>query len=118
MIKKRHSLKKLNKDKNKNMDRSSGIKVGAKRFILFAATGILAGSSIFMTVVAATSSVEVASLRERQKVLAAEKRNMENTLAESLSVSDLEEKSGDMGYTEPINLVYIKSSDTVAANLP
>lgn len=82
------------------------------------ATGILAASSIAMTVVAATSSVEVASLREKANQLSMEKRNMENTLAESLSISDLEEKSGEMGYARPANLVYIPETETVAANLP
>lgn len=91
---------------------------GARHIALFVVGGVLAVSSVFMTVVVATSSVEVASLREKEKILLAEKRNMENTLADSYSVSDLETKGGAMGYSKPSNLVYISGSEEVAINLP
>lgn len=90
----------------------------AKHLVLFIVGGVLAASSVLMTVVAATSSVEVASLREKEKALLAEKRSMENTLAGSFSVNDLELKSSSMGYSKPSNLVYISGSEEVAINLP
>lgn len=109
-------IRKLNKQNQKIVKGRSVINY--KRCIITGATGILAISSIFMTVVAATSSVEVASLREKEKILFQEKRNMENIIAESLSINDLEAKSSEMGYKEPANLVYIPETETVAANLP
>lgn len=90
----------------------------AKHAVLFVVGCVLAASSILMTVVAATSSIEIASLREKEKTLLADKRTMENTLAGSLSVSDLEIKGGEMGYSKPLNLVYISGSEEVAINLP
>lgn len=95
-----------------------GKQFSAKHLALFVVGGVLAASSVLMTVVAATSSVEVASLREKEKMLLTEKRNMENVLADSYSVSDLEVKSGTMGYSKPSNLVYISGSEEVAINLP
>lgn len=102
----------LNK-KDKNV-----VKKDFKKYILFTVLGVLAMSSVFMTVETATSSVEVASLKQKEDTLSLEKRNLENTLAKSLSMSDLEEKSTEMGYTKPANMVYITGSKETAAKLP
>lgn len=90
----------------------------ATKLTLFAVAGILAISSIFMTVETATSSVEVSNLREKESQLLTERRNLENTLAQSLSMSDLQQKGSEMGYTEPANLVYVSGDSGAVAKLP
>lgn len=81
--------------------------------------GVLAVSSIFMTVETATSGVEVSDLRQKEAELSMEKRNLEGTLMQSLSVNDLESKSGEMGFAKPTAMVYVsESQEAVAANLP
>lgn len=86
--------------------------------ILFAVAATLALSSILMTVETATSSVEVSNLRDREKKLLNERRNLENVLAQSLSMNDLEQKGSEMGYAEPSNLVYLSGDSEVVAKLP
>lgn len=91
---------------------------GITKYVLFAVGGLLAISSILMTVETATSGVEVASLREKQSELSMEKRNLENTLVRSLSMSDLEQKGIEMGYVKPMNTVYVSESKEAVAKLP
>jgi hypothetical protein len=85
-----------------------------KKYILFGVGGILAISSIFMTVENATSGAEVTSLRNKQVMLANQKRELEDTLIKNISVSGLEVKSGEMGYIKPSILVYVSTSQPVA----
>jgi hypothetical protein len=77
-----------------------------KKVILVGVCGILAVSSIFMTIETATSGVEVSNLQKEEAQLLGRKRSLEDTLVQSLSISELEEKSGEMGYTKPVTLVY------------
>jgi hypothetical protein len=89
-------------------------KLNIKKFSLIGIAGILAISSIFMTVETATSGMEVSDLRNKEMILASEKRTLEDTLAKSLSVSSLEEKSTEMGYTKPTEMVYVSEPKSVA----
>ena len=107
-------MKRTNFDKNKNRITVHGI----KKFILFTVAGILVASTVLMTVEVATSSLEISSLRDKSNGLSMEKRNLENILAKSLSVNDLEQKGGEMGYAKPATLVYISGSKEVAVKLP
>lgn len=89
-----------------------------RKYILFTAAGILAVSSIFMTVESATSGVEVSSLRQKELELSMEKRNLETVLVKSLSISDLEQKGSEMGYTKPSQMVYVSGEGEAMAKLP
>ncbi|KKR90033.1 MAG: hypothetical protein UU51_C0013G0006 [Microgenomates group bacterium GW2011_GWC1_41_20] len=88
------------------------------KYVLFTVAGILAISSIFMTVETATSSVEVSTLRQKEAELSMEKRNLENTLVRSLSMSDLEGKGNELGFTKPQAVVYVSGSEESVAKLP
>ncbi len=88
------------------------------KYVLLGFGGIFAISSVIMTVETASSGVEVASLREKQSELEAEKRNLENILVKSLSLSDLEEKSVQLGYVEPSDTIYVSGSKETVAQLP
>jgi hypothetical protein len=61
--------------------------------------------------------VEVSNLRSQEVVLLNQKTSLEDTLVKTLSISSLEQKSGEMGYSKPSTLVYVTSSQPVA-NLP
>lgn len=74
----------------------------------------MAASSIFMTLEAATSGVEVSNLRSQENQLSSQKTYLEDTLVKSLSMSSLKQESGDMGFTKPLTLVYVAPSQPVA----
>jgi Na+-transporting NADH:ubiquinone oxidoreductase subunit NqrC len=86
----------------------------SKKYILIVVLGALAVSSIFMTVVTATSGAEVSSLQKEEKQLADQKRFLEDALVKTLSMDQLQEKSGSMGYVKPVNLVYVAPPEAVA----
>jgi hypothetical protein len=90
------------------------MKMNIKKYILGSVAAVLAVSSILMTVETATSGMEVSSLQNKEKVLVAQKRNLEDTLAKSLSVNDLTKKSGEMGYVDPSVMVYVSKAQAVA----
>ena len=85
-----------------------------KKYILIGFLGALAVSSVFMTVVTATSGAEVASLQKEESRLADQKRLLENTLVKTLSMNGLQEKSSGLGYEKPSNLVYVTLPEAVA----
>jgi hypothetical protein len=85
-----------------------------KKYILGSMIAVLAVSSVLMTVETATSGMEISSLRNKEKELANQKRNLEDTLMRSMSINSLEQKSGEMGYVEPSTLVYVAPSQAVA----
>jgi hypothetical protein len=88
------------------------------KYVLFILAGVLAVSSILMTVETATSSVEVSNLRQKEAELSMEKRNLENTLVRSLSMSDLEEKGNELGFAKPSSVVFVSNSEEPVAKLP
>jgi len=93
-------------------------KEGVVRYILFGTLAVLAVTSIFMTVETATSGVEISNLRQKESELAMEKRNLEGILVKSLSVNNLEESSGQLGYIKPSVMVYVQESQEAMAKLP
>jgi hypothetical protein len=100
----------------KQSKRLSGLSL--RRYVLLAIVGILAVSSVFMTVESATSGVEVSNLRQKENQLILEKRNLEETLVRSLSINDLEDKSSEMGFGQPSTMVYVSGSQETVAQLP
>ncbi|MDM7920157.1 MAG: hypothetical protein QUS12_13465 [Methanosarcina sp.] len=91
---------------------------GVGKYALFVAAGVLAVSSVLMTVETAGSGAEVASLRKEQTELSKEQRSLENTLARSLSMNDLEKKGTELGYAKPFEMIYISGSKESVAQLP
>lgn len=76
--------------------------------------GVLAASSVLMTVVSATSGAEVSKLQKEEAALADHKRFLEDALVRTLSMNQLQEKSGSLGYVKPTNLVYVAPPEAVA----
>jgi hypothetical protein len=85
-----------------------------KKYVLIGFCGLLAVSSVFMTVVSATSGPEVSVLQKQEAQLSDDKRNLENTLIKTLSISQLQVKGGELGYIKPASLVYVAPTEAVA----
>lgn len=89
----------------------------AKNYILITICGVLAAISVFLTIETATSGAEVANLDKSVATLANQKRILEENLVKSVSLSQLSEKSAELGFVKPENLVYVSDVAPVA-NLP
>lgn len=85
-----------------------------KKVILLTILGVLAVSSILMTIESATGGVEVSNLQKQEMVLSDQKRQLEDDLVKSLSISQLEDKSATLGFVKPTSLVYVAPSEAVA----
>lgn len=85
-----------------------------KNYILLGICGILATTSILLTIQTATSGVEISKIETKEQQLLATKKDLEESLIKTLSMNELQEKSGDLGFTKPSNLVYISSNESVA----
>lgn len=96
----------------------NGKKLNLKKYILFIAVGVMAISSVFMTVEAATSGAEVGELRHKESQLLLEKRSLEETLVKSLSMNQLQVKGNELGFAAPGAMVYASGSLETMAKLP
>ena len=85
-----------------------------RKYILIGFLGALAVSSVFMTVASATSGAEVSDLQKEEASLTDQRRYLENTLVETLSMNQLQEKGVELGYGKPVNLVYVAPPEAVA----
>lgn len=90
------------------------IKINPKKCVLIGVCGILAISSIFMTIETATGSAEVAVLQKEEATLSDTKRGLEDNLVKFLSMNQLQTKSAEMGFVKPLALVYVAPTEVVA----
>lgn len=88
--------------------------ISIKKYILIGLFGALAASSVIMTVVSATSGAEISKLQKEEAGLTDEKRYLENMLVKTLSMNQLQEKSGSLGFGKPVNLIYVTQPEAVA----
>ncbi len=85
-----------------------------KNYLLIGVFCLLAVSSVVMTIETATTGVEIGKIEKAERELSRQKMELEESLVKSLSMGKLQEKSADLGFTKPANLVYITPSETVA----
>lgn len=85
-----------------------------KNVILVLMFGVLAITSVIMTVETATSSMEVSKLRDDESKLADQKRYLEQKVVKTLSIGQLQEKSGELGFVKPTDLFYVSGTESVA----
>lgn len=78
-----------------------------KNHILIVVCGILMVASVFITVESSTSGSEVANLNKVEIQLINQKRSLEESLVKGVSMSGLVEKSAELGFVKPENLVYV-----------
>ncbi|KKQ91755.1 MAG: hypothetical protein UT58_C0004G0003 [Microgenomates group bacterium GW2011_GWC1_39_7b] len=85
-----------------------------KNYFLAGFCGVLAIGSIAMTIETATSGMEIASLEKIENKLVEDRRDIEEMLVKTLSSRELQQKSKELGFTKPENLVYISQILPVA----
>ncbi len=85
-----------------------------KSYLLLGICAILAISSIFMTIETATVGIEMSKIEKTETELANQKRNLEEALVKSLSLSDLQEKGAELGFVKAESLVYVTGVASVA----
>lgn len=86
-----------------------------KIHLLLTVAVIFIVSSVFLTVEASAGSALVTSLENQQKSLLGQRSELENTLVGEMSGATLEEKSIELGFGKPKDLMYLTSSEQVAA---
>lgn len=85
-----------------------------KNFILLGICGILAVISVITTIGVSVSGAQVSDLQKKEAQLSSEKRVLEGALVKTSSVSELQAKSGEMGFVKPVDAVYLSQSLPVA----
>ena len=85
-----------------------------KNIILLGICGILAISSVITTIGVSVSGAQVSDLQKKETQLSSEKRALEGQLVRTSSISDLQIKSIDLGFTKPTEMVYLSQSLPVA----
>lgn len=85
-----------------------------KNHILLGICGLLAIANVIMTIDSSATGIEVSDLRSRENALAEQKRSLQDELVRSLSVSELQEKGGELGFTKPGDVVYLSAGAPVA----
>lgn len=85
-----------------------------RNYIIGGICAVLAAVSILLTIDVASSGVEMASLEKSQSQLTEQKRSLEESLVKNLSNSELQEKSDQLGFVKPANLVYVSEVPPVA----
>jgi cell division protein FtsL len=85
-----------------------------KNIILIGTVVVLAVSSVFLTIETATTGVEIAGLEKKEASLADQKQVLDSSLLKTLSVAQLQEKSTELGFIKPADLVYVAEVEPVA----
>jgi hypothetical protein len=85
-----------------------------RNYILIGVVSVLAISSIAMTIETATSGNEMSKLERTRRELINQKEDLEESLVKAMSLGELQEKSLDLGFTKPQDLVYITPGEAVA----
>ncbi|MFI5241089.1 MAG: hypothetical protein ACHQUA_01510 [Microgenomates group bacterium] len=85
-----------------------------KKKLLIISMVLFAVSSVFLTIESVTSGAEVSSLEQKESALLAQKRELDEDLVKAVSISDLEEKGQELGYTKASNIIYLGQNANVA----
>lgn len=91
---------------------------GLKIYILGGVCGLMAVTSIYMTIESSTNSAEFANLQNTEAQLLVRQQELQQTLVESLSINTLQEQSTELGFSKISNLVYVTNSEFVTNSEP
>lgn len=93
-----------------------------RNYILIGVCAVLAIASILITIETATVGVEIAKIEKTQNLLSSQKRDLEETLVKTLSITELQQKGIELGFIKAMDLVYVANSENSSvapvANLP
>src|SRR5512144_1442346 len=85
-----------------------------KNYILLGICGLLAVVNIIMTIDVTTTGIEISNLEKKEAVLSDARRTLQDELVKTLSVSELQEKSAQLGFVKPLDTVYLSQTLPVA----
>ena len=86
-----------------------------KKYLFIGLIALFAVTSVFYTIEAVTSGVEVASLEKTNDGLIKQKTALEDSFVKTLSLNSLQEKSVELGFTKPANTIYVAGGEPVTA---
>lgn len=86
-----------------------------KKYFFIGLVVMFAASSIFYTIETVASGAEVAALEKTNSDLLRQKADLEDTFIKTLSLNHLQEKSAELGFVKPTNIVYVSQVEPVAA---
>jgi hypothetical protein len=96
---------------------------GKKSFVIFgteipsflaAFLFVLFISTVFFAIETTVLGGRLAKLEIERSELAAKNTELSNQLVKSTSLNSIQEKTGDLGYTKPEQIIYITQEDVVA----
>ena len=85
-----------------------------RNYILLAICGILAIINVVMTIDGSTTGLSISNLQKTEKELTDQKRVLQDELVKTLSVGELQEKSAELGFVKPVDMVYLSQTAPVA----
>lgn len=85
-----------------------------RTYVFVAVLAVFIAVSVFLTVEAVASGSEVTSINEESAALLAKQKELNEVLVKGISVTGLEEKSTEMGFVKPSNVIYINDNESVA----
>jgi cell division protein FtsB len=88
-----------------------------RNYILLGVCGVLAISSVIMTIDVSATGAQISALQKKEEILLSENRVLEGELTKTSSVSGLQEKSAELGFVKPTETVYLSGVAPVA-NIP
>lgn len=89
--------------------------IGSHRnYILLGICGLLAIVNVIMTINSSATGVQISDLQKKESVLSDEKRTLQDELVKTLSVGQLQEKSLELGFAKPADVIYLSQSAPVA----
>ena len=82
--------------------------------LLWIIFGIFLVSSVFFTIETATKGAQLAKLEKEEKMLTEENRQLSSQLIQLSSLTNLEAKAKDLGFSKPAKIIYISEPSGVA----
>lgn len=70
--------------------------------------------TVFLTIESASYGARLASLEQKAFLLEKENRDLSAQLVESTSLSELSGKTEELGFSKPLNIVYVSQEKVVA----
>jgi hypothetical protein len=96
------------------MKKTENKKYGIKKVLLTFLGIIVVGGFTFVTIETATSGAELSALERKESVLAEENRNLKDSIVKDSSLIEIDQKSQELGFTKPSQIIYINGKEEFA----
>ncbi|MEK7550166.1 MAG: hypothetical protein AAB535_00060 [Patescibacteria group bacterium] len=85
------------------------------KYILIVVFAVFAATSVFLTIEAVATGSQISKLNLEEGMLMAKQGELRESIVRGISMSNLEEKSKELGFTSATEIVYINENEGVAA---